>query len=202
MVPDLTYAQIHYKRGTIMSKRSLSISILIVSIAALSIGASLGFINQSNAADVSAIQNVITKGVDTFGNVHVLPAPQVSSLEKIPDNVKQKMSDKYSTELSKYYNGPLLTERINQCKGGLEFQEGNKFRVKDGGVKKVENFKVTIDGDKATAEADITRWVKMYDQRGDNQSQDTAHFTFNLNKIDGQWKITAEDWTYLPGNNP
>ncbi|GAB4267027.1 nuclear transport factor 2 family protein [Thermincola ferriacetica] len=186
------------------NKKGLLISIAIVTIAGLMIWASLGFVDKDEAKDIAEIEKVITKGVHTFNSLDIAPAPYNSVFDKAPDDVKNKMNDKFVAELSKYYSGPLLNDRIAQLKGAIPYQELNEFRVKDGGVRKIENFTANINGDKATAEADIRKFMKSVRKNGDGDKtwEGVAHYKFTLDKIDGKWKITGEEWNYLPGQGP
>jgi hypothetical protein len=61
--------------------------------------------------------------------------------------------------------------------------------------------KIEIDGEKATAEADITTWTKFLDKKNVTTGS-SSHYKFTLIKKEGYWKVIDEEFNFIPGQEP
>ncbi|AVX20015.1 SnoaL-like domain-containing protein [Carboxydocella sporoproducens DSM 16521] len=189
-----------------VTKKSLFISTLIVLSALVIIWGGLGFVDKNTADDQAEIRQTILKSVELSQSLPVLPEPQASTpQEKIPDQVKRIMYDKITSSLMEIYSSksPLLIQRISALQQAVDKQELEKFRARGGGYSKVENVQITINGDSATAQADITTWSEFIEANGKKfRPENGGHYVFSLVKENGKWKITGEEFSFLPGQEP
>lgn len=189
-----------------VTKKSLLISMIIVLSIGLFVWGSIGFVEKDTADDIAKIKHVILKSVEMSQSLPQLPEAYSSTTNtEIPDKVKKMMYDKITSSLTEIYSAksPILTNRINVLQGAIDAQSKEKFRSQGGGIRKFENFQVNINGDEATAEIDIRTWAKLIDDKGKAFTpENTAHYLFTLVKEDKQWKITGEEFKFLPGEEP
>ncbi|MBE0446908.1 MAG: DUF4101 domain-containing protein [Actinobacteria bacterium] len=181
-------------------KKKIMISIIGLSIATLGL---LGFISAEKVANMAEIEKVIKESVTYAVTAGTLPEPFCSDTKgKIPDHIKQKVFDEITKKCNEMYSSDseLLKRRLESYKGGVSWQDRDYFRALGGGIRKIENLTISIDGDRATAEADITKYTKLIESDGSvHTPEGTAHYKFSLIKEDGRWKIADEEFGVFPG---
>jgi len=181
---------------------------IVLSIIAVVIAASglLGFISLENARDMAEIEKVIKESVIADHILPILPEPYCSDPKgKIPAHVKQVMFDKITAKYNEIYtsDSAIKKSRIECLKNAVSGQEPDNFRELDGGIKKFDNLIINLNGDRATAEADIRTYARGKGPDGKiSTPEGTAHYRFSFAKEAGCWKISYEEFNFLPGEEP
>ncbi|MFZ3101110.1 MAG: hypothetical protein WA131_10835 [Desulfitobacteriaceae bacterium] len=164
---------------------------------------SSGFIAQQLSSEQLEIEKLIKNAVNTTKSINQLPDQFLSNPnEKIPRQVKEKMYEKISFEFNKIYSSDseILKRRIDSLKGTISWQESDNFRALGGGIKKVENLIININGNNATANVDITSFVKIKESNGKIFTPEgSSHYKFNLVKEENTWKISEEIFDVTSG---
>ncbi|MDI6815978.1 MAG: nuclear transport factor 2 family protein [Actinomycetota bacterium] len=187
----------HVKPGFI----KVIIGVLFASIAILS---AVGFNSFENAKNTAEIEKLIKESVICAQTLSQLPEPFLSNNKgNVPGEIKQKMFDKITAKYDEIYStgSDLQKRRIESLKADVLGQEKDHFRSLGGGIDKIENLVVMLDGDQATAEADISTYAKLREADGkEYKPSSTAHYKFSFINEDGRWKITKEEFEVVPGS--
>lgn len=181
---------------------------IVLSIIAVAIAVSgfLGFISLDNAKDMAEIEKIMKESVVADHTLPILPEPYCSDPKiKIPENVKQMMFDKITAKYNELYtsDSEIKKSRIECLKNVVSGQESNNFRELGGGIKKFDNLIINLNGDKATAEADVRTYARGKGPDGRiYEPEGTCHYRFTFAKEDGRWKISYVEFNFLPGEEP
>ncbi|MDI6816584.1 MAG: nuclear transport factor 2 family protein [Actinomycetota bacterium] len=180
--------------------RKLLLGVLLLTIVASGL---VGFITVESAKNMAEIEKVIRASVVAAKTLTQLPEPYCSDTEgKIPEKVKQEMFDKISAKYNEIYSSGSEIQgiRLENLRNSVVGQEADNFRSLGGGIKSFENMAISLDGDEATAEVDMTTFARLRESNGRIFTPEaTAHYKFSLVKEDGRWKISKEEFDVLPG---
>ncbi|GAB4267020.1 hypothetical protein [Thermincola ferriacetica] len=134
----------------------------------------------------SLLQSIVIVTVSSLmlwgivGFIYKPNAKEIAAIQGVINKAIYFQLDNQATtkDLSEIYIDPLVEQGINQVK------ELNEIRS----ISKIENVVININGELATAEADII-WTKT----SDLNSTGSNHVKFTLSKIIDKWKITGEE---------
>jgi hypothetical protein len=179
---------------------------VIISILAAStmILCAVGFNSIENAKNTAEIEKLVKESVVSAQTLSQMPEPFLTDNKgNVPEDVKQKIFDKIAAKYDEIYSSgsDLQKRRVESLKADVVGQEKDHFRSLGGGIDKIENLVVTLDGNQAAAEADISSYAKLREADGKvYRPASTAHYKFSFIVEDGRWKITKEEFEVAPGS--
>lgn len=163
------------------------------------------FISAKRAKDIAEIERVVKVASRILYQDYVLPQVYRDNPDlPVPKSVVEKAKEHFKEELAKYYdvNSFIYKLRLQQYSDALDAVATTKERSLGGGIRKVEKFDVSFNlaGDTAKAEMIAIVWSKFRDEEGRVFTPEgKIKYNFELKKIDGSWKITAEEFTFPEG---
>lgn len=185
------------------AKKNLRYLLLVLAITAFSSLVMMAFISAEKANDIAEIERVVKVASRIGYQYFVLPQvyrdkPNLPVPESVVENVKKHARE----ELAKYYevNSDIYKLRLQQFTGALEAEAATEERTLGGGIRRVEKLDVSLNGDIAKVEMIAIVWAKFRTEDGTIYTpENKVKYNFELKKIDGSWKITAEEFTYPEG---
>jgi len=178
-------------------------SVLLIAAIAVVLTATMGAEDENLAKDRNDIKTVVLRAFDlTHGGTTKLPQPySTDASSPVPAAVKGMMHKNALSSLQDVYsaNSPILADRVELMQREIDKQGDNGYRDLGGGMRFIRNLTIQVDGDSAVAEADIRAWSTFIAEGKKFTPENTAHYRFTLAREAAAWKITDEEFTFLPG---
>ena len=202
-----------------MKQKKIAV-ILLSSSLALGLG-SLISVQLSHASsltpDESAIENVISQALNSEYQMPVLSDATYASLTTLTSSPTESATanthvqsaiDKRNEIESQLYSGNPLTLKQEQVQLAFKAQKNGKTRGLGGGVGNITYNQLNVEGDTAQVIAVADVWSKFEQKSpsgGWNVYEPNNKLIINetLTKdSSGTWKITQEQWGFVPGYGP
>jgi len=156
-------------------------------------------------AESRALSDVI-RGAQT-AELSVTNPPSQYHAAGVASDVLQPMLDHAQTELSKYYVGDLLRQKIAGKRGEIRDMLSAKAGGSVGGVSLVDLKDVRVSGRTAQVKARVTVWFKSaqfwWQDPGTRPSAtNVMDLDVHLVQAGGAWRIDQETWQFAPGGGP
>jgi hypothetical protein len=125
----------------------------------------------------------------------------------LTDAQQQEMVASGSEGLAKFFSGTQLEVAKGVLTENIAEQASGEVRYLAAGVKDIDFISVVIDGDTARAEVDARVWAvfKQVEANGAEhpaQPENGIHSSLTLQRLEGEWFVTDEAISFLPGESP
>jgi hypothetical protein len=122
-------------------------------------------------------------------------------------NVQQQMLDRVPGTFSKYYTGDALAHEIGAVQMNIRRFSNGQVRYLGGGITQMTFNQILVNGDSGTVTAQAVTWAKLAQDQGHGKlvtatPHNTIILTFSLLRMNGQWLINGESWSFATGSNP
>jgi hypothetical protein len=185
------------------AKKNRRYLLFILAIAIFSSLSTMAFMSYEKAKDIEQIKKVVTTGPREAYHSGMLPqAYRDNPNLEVPSDVVISAKKRVKEKLDKYYdiNSAIYKLRYQQYTEAVDAEAKTKNRDLGGGIKKVEKLDVSLNGDTAKVEMICVVWAKLKAEDGTIYTpENKVKYNFELKKINGEWKITSEDFTLPEG---
>lgn len=195
--------------------RQMKLVVTLIGLAAfaLVIGVKLGGAGNSPTPDELKIEQVCrqamfamqTLPVRTGTHDAIITANSVKSTDTSPvtDAQRQALKDHTAVTLAKYYTGDALTKKGAQMSSVIDLYTTTDVRFFGSGVGRMNFTTVKVSGNTAHVSARVEVWEKKAQDQGHGKLvYVTPHSqldeVWSLVKINNQWYISSESWTFAP----
>jgi hypothetical protein len=156
-------------------------------------------------AESRALSDVI-RGAQTT-ELNVANPPSHYHTDGVGSDALGPMLDRAQAELSKYYTGDLLRQKISSHQDGIRGLLEAKAGGTVGGVSSIDVKDVHVSGRSAQVKARVTVWFKTaqfwwQDPSSRPSATNVMDLDRHLIQADGAWKIDQETWRFAPGGGP
>jgi hypothetical protein len=156
-------------------------------------------------AESRALSDVI-RGAQT-AELNLANPPSHYHIDGVGADALQPMLDHAQAELSKYYAGDLLRQKISTHQDGIRGLLAAKAGGRVGGVSAIDLQDVRVSGRTAQVKARVTVWFKTaqfwwQDPSSRPSATNVMDLDLHLIRADGAWKIDRETWRFAPGGGP
>jgi hypothetical protein len=191
-----------------MSKKSIFVAVVAFAFIAIAFFVTVGFKHVEDEKEIQAVKSTALKAAELNQTLPVVTETN-DDKPKFSDDVKSAHKKKINDELGKVLSDKegLFSKRKGQLEGSILAQETTNFRALKGGILNPEFIAISINGDNAYVEANMTTFSEMknYDGKGNSyisQPQNRAKHCFTLVKENGVWKVVKHTFDFLAGQEP
>jgi hypothetical protein len=159
----------------------------------------------SPSAQSRSFADVIRDAQSAELNVTDPPARYLA--DGVGADLLQPMLNRMETELSKYYAGDLLAQKISEHQGEIRAMLSARAGGRVGGVSSVDLVDVQMSGRTARVKARVSVWFKTaqfwsQDPRTRPSATNVMDLDLHLIQNGGRWKIDEEIWRFAPSGGP
>jgi hypothetical protein len=194
-----------------------AIPIAAVVLLALLVGGSLIGASSAPSADELAIEHTCLRAMIAMQTLPIrisshgmiIKAQSVESTDTSPVTgaQRQAMKDIAIKTLAKYYTGDMLRAKTTQMLQVIDHYTTSDVRFFGSGIDWIQYRSITVTGNTATVSARVQVWARKAQDQGHGKlvfARPTSQLDENwtLAKINNQWVITDETWSFAPGSEP
>ena len=180
-----------------------TVGVLIVG--SILLAATLLAARQTPSQDEAAIRLVCQNAVQAEQTLPIPPTTYHGGT--MSATIQQQMLDHVVVVMSQYYTGDVLAREVDSLQTYIRREQQGGIRYLDAGANPLTFHQIIINQNSATVTAQGVTWTKVAQDQGNGKlatatPHNTVNFIFTLVKVNGQWLISGESWSFAPGSNP